>query len=294
METLKKILIKTIFPPVWFVIFIAPIATMLLIYGFVGDGVSDMLKYFAYFFSAYALTVVCTKAPKIYSIIRSFKDENKYVNKYMNDAHLRVKISLYTSVVINAVYSVFQLALGIYHASVWFYALAMYYFCLVLMRFFLLRDIRNTTPGENMAAELKRYRFCGIVLLCINLALAVIVFYITWQNRGFKHHYITTIAMAAYTFTAFTLAVINLVKYRKYKSPVISATKAIGLASATVSVLTLETAMLTAFGEDGQEAFRQIMTALTGAAVCIFVLVLAIFMIVKSTKELKKHRINIS
>ncbi|MBQ7876660.1 MAG: hypothetical protein IJ316_05145 [Clostridia bacterium] len=294
MEMLKKILVKIIFPPVWFVVFIAPIATALLIYAFVGDGVSDMLKYFAYFLSAYALTVVCTKAPQMYRTVKDFKDENRYVNLYMNDAHLRVKISLYISVAMNAIYSVFQLVLGIYHASVWFYALAMYYFCLVLMRFFLLRDIRSTIPGENMAAELKRYRFCGIVLLCINLALAVIVFYITWQNRGFRHHYITTIAMAAYTFTAFTLAIINLVKYRKYKSPVISATKVIGLASATVSVLTLETAMLTAFGEEGQEFFRQIMTALTGAAVCVFVLVLAIFMIIKSTKELKKHRINIS
>ncbi len=287
METLKKILIKIIFPPVWLVVLVAPVATALLIYAFVGEGVSDILKYFAYFFSAYGLTIVCTKSPKMCRAVKDFKDENRYVNLYMNDVHLRIKISLYISVAMNAIYSVFQLALGIYHASVWFYALAVYYFCLVLMRFFLLRDIRRTTPGENITAEIKRYRFCGVVLLCINLALAVIVFYITWQNRGFTHHYITTIAMAAYTFTAFTLAIINLVKYRKYKSPVISATKIIGLASATVSVLTLETAMLTAFGEDGQEFFRQIMTALTGTAVCVFVLVLAVYMIIKSTKELK-------
>ena len=173
METLKKILIKIIFPPVWLVVLVAPAATALLIYAFVGEGVSDILKYFAYFFSAYGLTIVCTKAPKMYRAVKDFKDENHYVNLYMNDVHLRIKISLYISVAMNAIYSVFQLALGIYHASVWFYALAVYYFCLVLMRFFLLRDIRNTAPGENMTAEIKRYRFCGVVLLCINLAFTI-------------------------------------------------------------------------------------------------------------------------
>ena len=83
----------------------------------------------------------------------------------------------------------------------------------------------------------------------MNLALALIIFFMVYWNRTFNHHEITTIAMAAYTFTALTMAIINIIKYKKYNSPVYSASKAISLASACVSMLTLESTMLTTFGD---------------------------------------------
>lgn len=151
-------------------------------------------------------------------------------------------------------------------------------------------EIRRTDPGENRIRQWKRYRLCGVLLLGMNLILGVIVGCIVWQGRTFRHHEVTTIAMAAYTFAAMTLAIIDLVKYRKYNSPVLSASKAIRLATASVSMLTLETAMLTAFGGDESPAFRTVMTAATGTAVCLFVLMMAVTMIVRSAKECKENR----
>ncbi len=152
----------------------------------------------------------------------------------------------------------------------------------------MLRDTaRVSVPGRNLIREFKRYRFCGVLLLLMNQALAIIVFFIVRQNRGFEYNYIHTIAMAAYTFTAMTVAVVNVVRYRRYESPLMSAAKAISLASAVVSILSLETAMLSAFGEQNDPVFRRTMTASTGAAVCIFVLTMAIYMIVRASKEIK-------
>ena len=65
-----------------------------------------------------------------------------------------------------------------------------------------------------------------------------------------------------------------------------SAAKAINLTAALVSMLSLETAMLAQFGGD-DVMFRQIMTSATGAGVCVIVLGMAVYMIVKSTKALK-------
>lgn len=290
MEKLKRILHMLLFPHIAITLLIVPIAAALLIYVFTNPMVGSKTAYGAYFLSAYALTILCTGARWIYRRITAFKDENKYIKLYLNDVHIRAKISLYASLGVSIAYAVFQLALGVYHKTVWFYSLAVYYALLAVVRYFLLRDMKSFTPGENRLHELKRYRFCGIVLVPVNLALAVIVFYITWQSRTFVHHYITTIAMAAYTFTALTIAIVNVVKYKKFQSPVLSAAKIISLASAAVSVLTLETAMLTAFSEKGQELFRRIMTMLTGTAVCLFVLVMAVYMIVKSTKEIHSER----
>ena len=140
-----------------------------------------------------------------------------------------------------------------------------------------------------MREELIRYRLCGWVFLAMNLALALIIFFMVYWSRTFTHHMITAIAMAAYTFTAFTIAIINIVKYRKYNSPVYSASKAISLAAACVSMLTLETTMLTTFGDGSMDAItRKIMLGCTGGVISVFIIVMAIYMIIQSSKKLKE------
>lgn len=288
MERFKKILWKLLFPHKAIVILSVPIATALLIYAFAYENANVVISYFSYVFSAYTLTIVCAKAPILFRKIKAAKSRNKYITLYQSDAQLRVKISLYSSVTLNILYALLQLFSGFHFHSIWFYALAGYYTLLAVMRFFLLKDTRRLIAVENKFYEFLLYRLCGILLLLMNLTLGVIVFYIVWQNKGFEYHYIHTIAMAAYTFTSMTLAIINVIKYRRYESPIMSAAMVISLAAALVSILSLETAMITAFGEPGNDSFRQIMTAITGAAVCLIVLALATYMLIHSTREIKK------
>ena len=139
-----------------------------------------------------------------------------------------------------------------------------------------------------MRSELIRYRACGIIFLVMNLALALIIFFMVYWNRTFEHHMITTIAMAAYTFTAFTLAIINVIKFRKYNSPVFSASKAISLAAALVSMLTLESTMLTTFSDGTMTNFdKKMMLGMTGGVISLLIVAMAIYMIVNGTKRLK-------
>ena len=100
---------------------------------------------------------------------------------------------------------------------------------------------------------------------------------------------ITAIAMAAYTFTAFTVAIVNVVKYRKYSSPVFSASKAISLAAALVSMLTLGSTMLTTF-RDGTmtEMGEKLMLGSIGGGVSILIVATAIYMIVTGTRKIKQ------
>ena len=139
-----------------------------------------------------------------------------------------------------------------------------------------------------MQEELIKYRNCGIIFLVMNLALSLMIFFMVYWNRTFRHHEITTIAMAAYTFTAFSLAIVNVVKYRKYNSPVFSASKAINLAAACVSMLTLESTMLTTF-DDGTMTLgnRRFMLGASGAVVSVFIVAMAICMIVQGSRKIK-------
>lgn len=211
------------------------------------------------------------------------------VKTLRSDVHLRMNVSLYGTLIWNTAYAVFQLGLGFWHHTFWFYSLAGYYLSLAVMRFFLVRYTRKNKPGERMREELKKYRACGIIFLIMNLALALIIFFMVYWDRTFIHHEITTIAMAAYTFGALTMAIINVIRYRKYNSPVYSASKAISLAAACVSMLTLESTMLTTFGDGTMDlTTRRIMLAASGAAISAFVIAMAIYMIAQGTKMIKQ------
>ena len=94
--------------------------------------------------------------------------------------------------------------------------------------------------------------------------------------------------MAIYAFYSVITAVINLVKYRKYGSPVLSAAKVISLTTAMVSMFSLESAMLAQFSDASQTAFKKIMTECTGGVICAIVIGMAVYMMFRSTKEIRK------
>ena len=285
----KKLGKALLFPHSVIRIILVPIATVLLVGSMVFVGTESVIAYISYILAAYTLTVWCFQIPTLIRFFKAFKAENKYARRWQNDARLRVNVSLYGSFAWNALYGIFQLWLGFYHHTFWFSSLGAYYICLGTMRFFLVRHTRKYAPGERMQAELVKYRACGWVFLVMNLALSLINFFMVYWNRTFQHHMITAIAMAAYTFTSFTTAIVSMVKYKKYNSPVFSASKAISFAAACVSMLTLTSTMLTTFSDGTMDAItRKIMLGSVGAAVSVTVVAMAIYMILKSTKKLKK------
>ena len=285
----KKIGKALLLPHIAVMIILVPVAVVLIVGSMVFIGTDSVIAYISYALAAYTLTVWCFKIPTLINLFKTFKRENKYARRWQDDARLRVNVSLYGSLTWNALYGIFQLWLGFYHHTFWFYSLGGYYICLAIMRFFLVKHTRKYAPGEKIQTELVKYRACGIVFLLMNLALALIIFFMVYFNRTFEHHMITAIAMAAYTFTAFTVAIVNVVKYRKYNSPVFSASKAISLAAALVSMLTLESTMLTTFGDGTMTATEQKwMLGATGGAISVLIVATAIYMIVIGTKKLKQ------
>lgn len=278
-----------LFPHTAVAVALVPVATVFLVWSMVFIGTESPISYCSYVLAAYTLTVWCFRIPRIIGFFKSFKEQNKYAQKWQNDARLRVNVSLYRSLILNIAYALLQLWLGIFHRTFWFCSLGAYYLCLAIMRFFLARHSRKYAPGEKMREELIKYRACGWISLAMNLALALIVFFMLYWNRTFTHHMITAIAMAAYTFTSFTTAIVSVFKYQKYNSPVFSASKAISFAAACVSMLTLTSTMLTTFNDGSMDALTQkIMLGGVGIAVLAVVLSMAVRMIVQATRKLKQ------
>lgn len=287
MDDLKKIGKALLFPPLIIMILLIPVATVFLIYAMVVLGSETIPAYISYVLAAYTLTIWCMRIPRIVKWAKTFKNENRYAVRLTEDVRLRVNISLFGSLIWNLAYALFQIWLGVTNQSLWFYALGGYYISLAFMRFFMFAYTRKCQPGEHMQIELKKYRACGWIFLVMNVALTTMIVFMIYWNRTFEHDQITTIALAAYTFTALTVAIVNLVKYRRYESPVYSASKAISLAAASVSMLTLTSTMLTTFGEGEDPMFHRLMLGTIGGAVSALIIVMAVYMIVHGTHKLK-------
>ena len=287
MEKLKKIGLKLLYPHILVLILLIPISIGLLVYSMLNLGTTHFISIISYVLSFYTLTIVCFRIPDIIKIIDKIKNENKYLILWKNDSHLRIKISLIFSFVFNVVYAIFQLFIGIYHKSFWFFSMFAYYLLLAIMRYLLMRHTLSNEANEKPKLELKKYCTCGWLLLFLNLALSLMIFFMVYWNRTFNHHPITTIALAAYTFVSFTIAIINFIKYKKLKSPVYSAAKSISLTSACVSIITLEATMLTSFGSDMDLVTRKILLGCTGVIISIFVVILAINIIFNGIRQLR-------
>lgn len=281
-------------PPVLTLLISVP-AYGLVIYALAGENVDPIIAYASYFLSAYALIITITGITGVVRFVRQGAAQHPLVRKtleiplvrrYLKEDVFRAEAALYQGLFINLVYAGIKMFSGIYYKSVWFITLAVYYILLAVMRASLLHYVRKA--GRDKASEWLRYRLCGIILLFMNFALSGIVVLVVHQNSGFEYPGVLIYIMAMYAFYAAITAVRNVVKFRKYGSPVLSAAKVINLTAALVSMLSLETAMLTQFGAADDPVFRKVMTASTGAGVSVIVLGMAIFMNVRSTKQLKQ------
>ena len=289
----KRIGKALLFPPAAVLIVLTPIAAAALVYSMLRLEETSPVRIGSYVLAFYTLVIVCVRVPKVARSIGTFKRENKYIQFWSNDPRLRMNITVGGSVLWNGAYAALQLGLTIYYRSAWLYSLAAYYATLAAMRCSLVWHTLRYTPGEQMQQELVRYRTCGWVFLLMNLALSGVMFYRIYENRFVQHHEITTIAMATYTFAMLTVAIVNVVRYRKYNSPVLSSAKAISLAAACVSMLTLESSMLASFnkGTLSQKTIR-IFLALSGGAVSAFIVGMAVYMIVQASRKLKSLEVS--
>jgi hypothetical protein len=296
MERIKKILKKCfVLPP--FVAVIICVFSFALVFSVLAKGEErTALAYASYILSSYAAAVLCSTLPSAVKRVKNgFGDigavkkikSTRMGKEFVESGIFRSAVSLHQGFAFNLIYATAKMLLGILYKSVWLISFGLYYLLLAVMRGVLIQYVhKGKEIGVDVRAEFKRYRACGFVLLIMNQALACIVIYIVHENRGFNYPGNLIYLMALYVFYAVITAVVNVRRFRKHGSPILSAAKAVSLTAALVSMLSLETAMLNQFGTE-DESFRKIMTGISGGAVCTFVLIMAIYMVVRSSKYLK-------
>lgn len=123
-------------------------------------------------------------------------------------------------------------------------------------------------------------------MFLLNIAVTSVTVFMIRKNAYNIYPGFLIYANAAFSFYCITNSIINIVRYRRTNNPVLSASKAVKLAGALVSIFALQTAMIPQFGEEGT-SFQMIMNSITGCAVCGLIFGIALFMAVRSSKQLK-------
>lgn len=250
-------------------------------------GPEHPFAYLAYPLSAYALTVLVAAAAPAFCRIRRALHRVPIAHRYLTDRYFQVRSSLTLSFLVNLCYAGFKLACAVWYASFWDGGLALYNVLLCGVRAYLIRQVPKGDGERDPRRELRCYRATGFLLVVLDAALSIIATQIVRDGYGYDYPGTLIYVVALHAFYSLILSAVNAVKFRRLRSPVLSAAKAVNLTTAVVSVFSLETAMLTQFGA-GRAEFRLLMTACTAFAVCAIVLGLAAYMVVSANQTIRR------
>ena len=214
----------------------------------------------------------------------SLLSRTKTGEKLVSSRRYRVILSAAVAFVFNLLYALYHCVLGVLNLSLWFIAMCAFYGILATMRFSAVLCERNQHRSPSDDAEIFVMKLSGILLVTLGVVLAAVNYISLSQNIAVKYGEITMITIAAYTFTKITMAIVRAVKQRRDPSPLLRTIRNIGYAEVSASILTLQRSMLVSFGGmDDRQA--RLMNSLTGAAVCLFVLMLGLSMTAKSRRK---------
>lgn len=177
------------------------------------------------------------------------------------------------SLVFNMGYALLSAVLGFWMRSWWFVTVGAYYAVLASARFCVLQ-VQRRAEGD-AAKEAFAQRITGALLVALSVCLCGMVTLAAMKDRGRKFHMIVMIAIAAYTFTRITLAIVRLVQARRSALPAEKTLRNISLADAFVSIYSLQRSMLVSFPGMAEAEIR-LFNILTGTGVWLIVLLLGI------------------
>ncbi len=265
-------------------------------------GFAPVVTYISYGLSAWALTLSVTYTVRIIRktggnwrrlpvVVWFYK--TSFGERFLSDRFFRAEIGLYSGFVLSLIYVVIKLVSGFVYGSFWFVALASYYLLLALLHMILMRHLRGDVTEGATVRTYGRARICGILMLALTPILATIVFFMVRFGRGYEYPGFLIYVMAMYAFYEVITATIGVVRAHKYNSPVFSADRVVTLAAAMVTMLSLESAMLTQFGSTEDAWMQGILISVTGAVICMLSAAMAIWLIVSATIQIKQIKRNL-
>ena len=244
---------------------------------------------------AYSVYLLIPLFPKMKNGMIEWMEKREFTHLLLRNFGFRTVVFSVGSFLMSLLFSAFNAYMGIANRSIWYGALAAFYIALALIRGGVLTYHRSRM-GKRESDEYvkaKVYRNSGIITLILNIALSSAIAQMIFSGAHFSYMGWTVFAYAAYAFYKITMSIISFIKAHKQTDLTVRAIRNINLVDALVSILALQTALLTMFSEG--DINISLFNTLTGIAVSVLSVGIGIYMIISANqkmKELKKDKTN--
>ncbi len=231
------------------------------------------------------------------SILRLRKKVLKVADRYEFTRNLHFSYEFRTiffgtcAFLCNIGYTVFLASMAFIYDSVWYGALAVYYIVLATSRGGVL--LQNNKDEKKykfdfhslQKAKAGTYRYCGIMMLALAAALAVSVVDLVIGGTGPRTAGGFIFFFGVVAVYKVINAIVHFIRSSKRVDMVVRSVQYINLAVTLVSVLTLQTVILSAYPTTVNPA---VFNGITGALVCVITLVLGTYMIIHSVRAKRR------
>ena len=290
---------KILNPPTWakvltFIITLLSATLSLVMVGLgLENGALAIIAYILFGVAGVSLTysvyLIIPLFPKMKTGIISFLESREFTRLILRNFGFRTVIFAIGSFLMSLLFSGFNAYMGIKNRSIWYGALAAFYIALAFLRGGVLayhksRIGKKTQNDEYVKAKV--YRNSGIITLILNIALSSAIAQMIFSDAHFTYMGLTIFAYAAYAFYKITMSIIALIKAHKQTDLTVRAIRNINLVDALVSILALQTALLTMFSEG--EINISIFNTFTGIVVSLLSVGIGIYMIISANKKIKE------
>ncbi|MBQ8087599.1 MAG: hypothetical protein IJ074_11485 [Clostridia bacterium] len=252
-------------------------------------------RYASYLLSAYALVIVCIDGARLVKRAYGAADarlEEKlgwWYEPLMNPS-ARNPWTLVCALLFNLIFALVKLGMGLWYRSAWWLAAGVYYVALAGMRFSLLRSYQEGRRGVGKYAEgWAAYRRTALQLLALTLTMAGVMLEMLASDRQIDYPGVFIYAFALFAFVKWIGAIAAVARGRRVRDRRLAATGCLNLASAMMSVLLLQTALISRFG-DGARGFARTMHICAGVGILLIMLAMCVVMLWKS----RPLKVNIS
>ena len=238
---------------------------------------------------AYSVYLIIPLFPKMKSGIITWMEKYQFTHLLLRNFGFRTVIFAIGSFLMSLLFSLFNAYMGIINSSIWYGALATFYIALAFLRGGVLLYHKNKIGKKTQNDEYvkaKVYRNSGIITLILNIALSSAIAQMIFSNAHFTYIGWTIFAYAAYAFYKITMSIISFIRAHKQEDLTVRAIRNINLVDSLVSILALQTALLTMFSEG--EINISLFNTFTGIAVSMLSVSIGIYMIVSANKKINQ------
>ena len=190
--------------------------------------------------------------------------------------------------IVNILMAVVKLVFSLTLPSLWFFVNAIFNFILALLRFFSIKDYKKIKMSKSVDEKLKigfkNYLNNGILLILLGISYFMVSVYIYYKGSFTNMHEYLTYLVSFMAFYSIFSAIYGMVKYKKDKTPIISAVKITNFVNALTSIVLTQVVLLDTFG-GGMNT--NLYDGVVGIFVSIIIISLGLYMIVDIKKYVK-------